>query len=33
MRYTRITSSDALDVLVPNSEFINGRVVNWTLDD
>lgn len=33
MRYTRITSNDALDVLVPNSEFINGRVVNWTLDD
>jgi len=33
MRYTRITTNDALDVLVPNSEFINGRVVNWTLDD
>lgn len=33
MRYTRITSNDALDVLVPNSEFINGRVVNWTLDE
>lgn len=33
MRYTRITSNDSLDVLVPNSEFINGRVVNWTLDD
>lgn len=33
MRYTRVTSNDALDVLVPNSEFINGRVVNWTLDD
>lgn len=33
MRYTRVTSNDSLDVLVPNSEFINGRVVNWTLDD
>jgi small-conductance mechanosensitive channel len=33
MRYTRVSSNDSLDVLVPNSEFINGRVVNWTLDD
>ncbi|MEO5697211.1 MAG: mechanosensitive ion channel domain-containing protein [Burkholderiaceae bacterium] len=33
MRYTRVTTNDALDVLVPNSEFINGRVANWTLDD
>lgn len=33
MRYTRVTSNDSLDILVPNSEFINGRVVNWTLDD
>jgi small-conductance mechanosensitive channel len=33
MRYTRITTNDAIDVLVPNSEFINKRVINWTLDD
>ncbi|MEO8002516.1 MAG: mechanosensitive ion channel domain-containing protein [Arenimonas sp.] len=33
MRYTRVTTNDAIDVLVPNSEFINGRVTNWTLDD
>ena len=33
LRFTRITSNDALDVVVPNSEFINGRVVNWTLGD
>lgn len=33
MRYTRVTTNDSLDVLVPNSEFINGRVTNWTLDD
>src|SRR5690606_18280797 len=30
MRYTRITTNDSVDVLVPNSEFINGRVTNWT---
>lgn len=33
MRYTRVTTNDSLDILVPNSEFINGRVSNWTLDD
>ncbi len=33
MRYTRVTTNDAIDVLVPNAEFINGRVTNWTLDD
>ena len=33
MRYTRITTNDAIDVLVPNAEFINKRVINWTLDD
>ena len=33
MRYTHIATNDSMDVLVPNSEFINGRVVNWTLDD
>jgi small-conductance mechanosensitive channel len=32
MRYTRVTTNDAIDILVPNSEFINGRVVNWTFD-
>jgi small-conductance mechanosensitive channel len=30
MRYTRITTNDDIDVLVPNSEFINDRVTNWT---
>lgn len=33
MRYTRVTTNDAVDVLVPNAEFINGRVTNWTFDD
>ena len=33
LRYTRITTSDAIDILVPNSEFISGRVVNWTFAD
>jgi small-conductance mechanosensitive channel len=30
VRYTRVTTNDAVDILVPNSEFINGRVTNWT---
>ena len=30
IRATRITTNDAIDILVPNSEFVNGRVVNWT---
>ena len=33
MRYTRITTNDAMDIVVPNSEFINGRVENWTFED
>ncbi len=33
IRATRITTNDNIDVLVPNSEFVNGRVVNWTLDE
>ena len=33
MRYTRISTNDHVDILVPNSEFINGRVTNWTFYD
>jgi small-conductance mechanosensitive channel len=29
-RATTIETRDAISVIVPNSEFINGRVVNWT---
>jgi len=33
IRYTRVSTNDAVDVLVPNSEFVNGRVTNWTFHD
>ena len=33
MRYTRVTTNDDVDVLVPNSEFINKPVTNWTFGD
>ncbi len=33
LRYTRITTSDLLDIIIPNSEFISGRVVNWTFGE
>lgn len=33
VRYTRVTTNDSVDILVPNSEFVNGRVTNWTLDE
>lgn len=33
LRYTRITTTDQIDIIVPNSEFITGRVVNWTLGE
>ncbi len=31
MRSTLITTNDNIDILVPNSEFVGGRVINWTL--
>ncbi len=30
MRATTIVTNDNIDILVPNSEFVGGRVVNWT---
>jgi small-conductance mechanosensitive channel len=33
LRCTRITTNDLVDILVPNSEFVNGRVTNWTYDE
>lgn len=33
IRYTRVSTNDSVDVLVPNSEFISGRVTNWTFDE
>ncbi len=33
IRATRIVTNDNLDILVPNSEFVAGRVVNWTHRD
>lgn len=32
LRYTRISTNDEVDIIIPNSEFINGRVVNWTFN-
>lgn len=33
IRATRVSTNDNIDILVPNSEFVRGRVVNWTLDE
>lgn len=33
IRSTLIRTGDNIDMLIPNSEFINGRVTNWTLEE
>ncbi|TDQ49752.1 mechanosensitive ion channel-like protein [Permianibacter aggregans] len=30
LRFTRITTNDDVDILVPNNEFTQARLVNWT---
>lgn len=30
MRYTRLTTNDLVDVIVPNSQFTENRVINWS---
>lgn len=32
VRFTRITTNDEVDILVPNADFINGQVINWCFD-
>ncbi|WOJ94113.1 mechanosensitive ion channel [Congregibacter variabilis] len=31
MRSTLVTTNDNIDIVVPNSEFVNGQVTNWTM--
>ncbi|MEO8804184.1 MAG: mechanosensitive ion channel domain-containing protein [Rudaea sp.] len=31
IRATRVETNDNIDIIVPNSEFVSGRVVNWTM--
>lgn len=33
IRSTHIRTADNVDILVPNSEFVSGRVTNWTLTE
>lgn len=33
LRFTRVTTRDNIDILVPNSEFINGQVTNWSFSE
>jgi len=33
IRSTLITTNDNVDVVVPNSEFVSGHVMNWTMRD
>lgn len=33
LRYTHIATPDLMDILVPNSEFISARVVNWSFGE
>jgi potassium-dependent mechanosensitive channel len=33
IRNTVVTTNDNIDIIVPNSEFVNGTVTNWTFRD
>lgn len=33
VRYTQVMTNDHVDILVPNSQFVNGEVINWSLED
>ena len=33
VRYTQVRSNDNVDYLIPNSQFVNGEVINWSLSD
>ena len=33
LRYTRITTRDNIDIIIPNSEFINKQVTNWSYSE
>lgn len=33
MRSTRVRTPDFVEHVIPNGDFINGRVINWTLSD
>ncbi|RUO61640.1 mechanosensitive ion channel family protein [Pseudidiomarina marina] len=33
IRSTIVTTNDNIDIIVPNSEFVAGRVTNWTMRD
>lgn len=33
MRSTRVRSVDGIDLIIPNTEFVTSKVVNWTLQD
>lgn len=33
LRGTVITTPDNIDIMIPNSEFVDGKVINWTMRD